>query len=123
MSPWSPSKFQPLCTGVKRVPRALLRVSERQCLTGTCDLACGGKASLALQGRQGLPWVAGLPEGAQVQQDLLSSQEVGHQRAVGPSTRLGILKVSSLPCPNLTFGDSFFLTVIPIFHVSNTHLK
>lgn len=37
----------------QRVPRVLLRVSERQCLTETRGLACGRKASLALQGLQG----------------------------------------------------------------------
>lgn len=75
----------------------------------------GGTASLGWQGSQRSPSPAGPAR----------QPRLGHPEAVGPSHRLGILKEPSLPYhpPNLTFGDSFFLMVVPIFHVSNTHLK
>lgn len=51
------------------------------------------------------------------------SQEPGHHTAVRLSASLGIFRVSSFLCPNLKCLDTFFLMVVPIPHVSNTHLK
>lgn len=36
---------------------------------------------------------------------------------------LGVFRVSSFLCPNLKRLDSFFLMVVPVSRVSNTHLK
>ena len=51
------------------------------------------------------------------------SQEPGHHITVRLSASWGIFRVSSFSCPNLKCLDTFFLMMVPIPHVSNTHLK